>query len=331
MWEIIKHKFAKLGCFLIIALFAIALTAVTKFLLLKFGYNPTEAGDTASTVGEYFIVGILILLLLGGGVLVALQIGKEVKERSSMPHPPPLFAGLRGRSPAPQSPISPMFSRHVKPPDAEAAVYVPKPERSLLFKSCMVLSGLGVLFVVGAVGAILYMADLYEKQSKELGQAACDQAENFVRSYEDREAAGNTPEAVKLAKVYAKDLRESWPSLSSNGASDDKAFHFLTYCFMSQDSVAIMVQIPELRHYTDEAQVGISEFAWTLATIEARSDVPTATKLAVAVKGLMNYSAIMTGTISKTGSPLDDLKTRHSVHDTKPLWPYFIPSPSVSR
>jgi hypothetical protein len=99
---------------------------------------------------------------------------------------------------------------------------------------------------------------------------------------------------------------------------------FLTYCFISQESVALIVHVPDLWNYADDAQVTLSEHAWALATEEARAKVPKATRLAVAVRGVLNYSAIMTGTISNDDEPLNDLRTRHPVHSTKALYPYFI-------
>ncbi len=116
----------------------------------------------------------------------------------------------------------------------------------------------------------------------------------------------------------------------TEGRSGDMSFSkgfFLTYCFVSQESVALIVHVPDLRNYANDAQVTLSEFAWTLATEEARAKVPKAIRLAVAVKGALDYSAILTGTISNDDEPLNGLVTRHPVNHTKPLWPFFIPSP----
>jgi hypothetical protein len=204
-----------------------------------------------------------------------------------------------------------------------------KPGRSLLFKGCVVVAGLGGLLAVSGVGTIYYLADQYEKQPKQPGQAAYDEAEKFVLSYKNREGAGNTPEAAKLAEDFARKLRVSRQVMFTEGRSGGMSFSkgfFLTYCFISQEGVALIVHVPDLRNYANDAQVTLSEYAWILATEEARTKVPKATKLAVAVRGVLDYSAIMTGTVSNDGQPLNGLVTRHPVHDTKPLWPYFISS-----
>lgn len=324
MWEFFKHKIAKLGCFLLIALAAIAVAAITRIVLLKLGYSSAEASGTASTVGDYFGKGVPSLVVLVGFVLMGLQLRKELRTRSSLSQPPPLHIGP---TPAPPSVSSAMNAGIVGPRHADA--HAPKAGRSLLFKGCVVLAGLGGLLAVGGVGTIYYLADQYEKEPKQPGQAACDEAEKFVLSYKDREGTGNTPEAAKLAEDFARKLRVSRQIMFTEGRSGGMSFSkgfFLTYCFIGQESVALIIHVPDLRNYANDAQVTLSEYAWTLATEEARAKVPKAKRLAVAVRGVLDYSAILTGTISNDDEPLNDLETRHSVHSIKPLWPYFIPS-----
>ena len=325
MWEFFKHKITKLGCFLAIALAAIAVAAITRIVLLKLGYSSAEASGTASTVGDYFGKGVLTLGVFVGFVLMGLQLRNELRTRSSLSQPPPLH---NGPTPPPPNLSPPMNAGMVNHPHADTAAR--KARRSLLFKGCVVLAGLGGLLAVGGVGTIYYLADQYEKQPKQPGQAACDEAEKFVLSYKNREGAGNTPEAAKLAEDFARKLRVSRQIMFTEGRSGSTSFSkgfFLTYCFISQESVALIVHIPDLRNYSNDAQVTLAEYAWTLATEEARAKVPKATRLAVAVRGVLDYSAILTGTISNDDEPLNGLMTRHPVHDTKQLWPYFIPSP----
>lgn len=325
MWEFFKHKIAKLGCFVAIALAAIAVAAVTKIVLLKLGCSSTEASGTASTVGDYVGKGVLTLCVLMGFVLMGLQLRKELRTRSSLSQPPPLPIGPTLPSRGVPSPMNAGIE-NLRDTDVQA----PKARRSLLFKGCLVLAGLGGLLAVGGVGTIYYLADQYEKQPKKPGQAECDEAEKFVLSYKDREGAGNTPEAAKLAEDFARKLRVSRQIMFTEGRSGGMSFSkgfFLTYCFVSQESVALIVHVPDLRNYANDAQVTLSEYAWTLATEEARAKVPKATRLAVAVRGVLDYSAILTGRISSDDEPLNGLVTRHPVNDTKPLWPFFIPSP----
>jgi hypothetical protein len=325
MWELFKHKFVKFGCFLSIALAAIAVTAGAKFILPRFGYNDNEANNTASLVGDYFMKGAVILVVLLGFVVLVFQVRRELRARSSTPKPPHLPSN---QTPLPPNHPAPTSAGLMNPRQSPGTP--PTVGRSRLFKGCMILVLMGAVLVVGGIGTIYYMAGQYEKLPKEPGQAACDEAENFVRSYKDREGSGNTPEAEKFAEDFARKLRTTRQFMFTEGRSGTLSLsegYFLTYCYMSRDSVALIVHVPDLRNYTKDAQVTLSEYAWTLATIEARAKVPSATKLAVAIRGGLDYSAMMTGTISKDGEPLSNLQTRHPGQDTKPLWPYFVSSP----
>lgn len=329
MWRFLKDKMAKMGCLLSIAVAAMAVTAIARVILLKLGYSSDEASSTASNVGDYFGKGVLFLCALAGFVLMGLQLRKELQERSSPDQPPPLPPPLPNGRAAQLPRLPPAMPPGIVnplPPTASP----PKAGRSPLAKGCMIVAAVGGVLVFAGIGTIYYLADQYEKGPKQPGQAACDEAENFVRSYKDREGTGNTPEATKLAEDFARKLRVSRQIMFTEGSSSGISFtqgFFLTYCFVSQDSVALVIHVPGLRNYANDAKVTLSEYAWTLATEEARAKVPDANKLAVAVRGVLDYSAILTGTISREDDPMKGLQGRHPVHTTSPLWPYFISSP----
>jgi hypothetical protein len=161
MREFVKHKIAKLGCFLTIALAAIAVAAITKIILVKFGYSSAEASGTALAFEDYFGKGVLFLCVLVGFVLMGLQLRQELQSRSSSLKPPslPNFS-----PPVPPSLPSPANAGILNHPHADA--FAPKPGRSLLFKCCVVLAGLGGILTFGGVGTIYYLADQYEKEPK---------------------------------------------------------------------------------------------------------------------------------------------------------------------
>ena len=201
-------------------------------------------------------------------------------------------------------------------------------------KGCLVAAGLVACLVIAGGFFIYYLAGEYEKQPKSPGQRECDSAEEFILSFKDREATGNTPTAAKFAEQFARKLRISRQVLFTEGKAGTPSLskgYFLTYCFERDDSVAILIHVPELRRYTEDAKVSLAEFVWTLAILETRTEFPRATKLAVGIKGVANYSAILTGTVTKTEDPIQGIQTRHPVISTKPLWPFFATEPTIPK
>lgn len=115
----------------------------------------------------------------------------------------------------------------------------------------------------------------------------------------------------------------------ANSTSFSKG-RFLTYCFLQQDSVAILVHVPELRRYTDDAKLTMEEYAWSIATSYASSKHPGVKTLALGIKGALNYSSIITGTVNDK-EPLKGIGVRHPTASTEPLWPYFLSSKNQSE
>jgi hypothetical protein len=193
-------------------------------------------------------------------------------------------------------------------------------------KGCLItICSLIVLAVAGIV-TIWVMADQYEKQPKKPGEAELWTAENFIRAYDTSESSGNTPEAVAFADRFSRSLRVSRQYMFTEGKGGSTSLskgRFLTYCFLREDSAAILVHVPELRRYTDDAKLTLEEFAWGLATNYAASYHPEVKTLALGIKGPLNYSAILTGRVNDK-EPLKGIEIRHPTTSTKPLWPFFL-------
>lgn len=95
MWEVIKHKLAKLGCFALIALMMVAVTAISKLVLGWF--RPGDAGNDALSgqIGESVGKGFLGLAVLLGFILMGRQLIAELRGKQGSPPapssgPPPL-------------------------------------------------------------------------------------------------------------------------------------------------------------------------------------------------------------------------------------------------
>jgi hypothetical protein len=89
MWEFIKHKLAKLGCFALIALMMIAVTAISKVVLGWFHYDEASKDAISSQVGEYVGKGLLGLAVLLGFIIMGRQLAAELRGKRSSPPPLP--------------------------------------------------------------------------------------------------------------------------------------------------------------------------------------------------------------------------------------------------
>jgi|688.fasta_scaffold507354_1 hypothetical protein len=89
MWEFIKHKIAKLGCFVLIALMMIAATSVTKLVLGWLHYDDASKEVLSGKIGEYVGKGILGLAVLFGFILMGRQLIAELRSKNNSPPPLP--------------------------------------------------------------------------------------------------------------------------------------------------------------------------------------------------------------------------------------------------
>jgi hypothetical protein len=96
MWEFIKHKLFKLGCFLVMALIALAAAALTKVVLGWFHYDEATKEAVGAQVFNYVGKGLLGCVFLLGLVVMARQLIAELRARRGLPptrlpaQPPPL-------------------------------------------------------------------------------------------------------------------------------------------------------------------------------------------------------------------------------------------------
>ena len=193
-------------------------------------------------------------------------------------------------------------------------------------KGCLITVCSLVVLTIAGIVTIWLLADQYEKQPKKPGEAELWNAQNFILAYESSESSGNTPEAIGFADQFSRSLRVSRQFMFTEGKAGSTSLskgRFLTYCFLREDSAAILVHVPELRRYTDDAKLTLEEFAWGLATSYAASKHPEVKKLALGIKGPLNYSAIITGLVNDK-EPLKGIEVRHPTTSTEPLWPYFL-------
>ena len=315
MWEFIKHKLTKLGCFALIAIAMILVTALTKFILGWFNFDNLTKEKLSASAGEYFGMGILGLLLAIGFVSMVSQLRKELRDKQIKQPPGPPLLIAESYSPPTKSP-PPL------PSDRTATVQTGRTKKKGCITALVVVSILPLL----AFAVIWYFASEYEKQPKKPGQVATDEADNFISAYKSTEASGNTPEAIELGVEFARNLRVSRGVLIADGKAgfgDMTHGRFLTYCFLTDESAALIVHVPGLRKFSDDAKLTLEETAWTIATNAIVSKRPQVKKIALGIKGDLDYSSIVTGIINQE-EPLKGIETRHPTFPNKALWPYFI-------
>lgn len=107
------------------------------------------------------------------------------------------------------------------------------------------------------------------------------------------------------------------------GFGDTTHGRFLTYCFLEKESAVFIVHVPGLRNFSDDAKLTLEETAWSLATRVIAEKHPEVKKLALGIKGQLDYSSIVTGAIDSE-DPLKGIETRHPSFKDEALWPYFI-------
>lgn len=69
--------------------------------------------------------------------------------------------------------------------------------------------------------------------------------------------------------------------------------HFLTYVNVSHDSVGLIVHVPRLRKYKEEAKMVLEEMIWQVAVPMARGQLDSAGgTLLVGVRGMGRYDKV---------------------------------------
>jgi hypothetical protein len=134
------------------------------------------------------------------------------------------------------------------------------------------------------------------------GEAAFREANRQVISGHGKTGFGNTPEAVALAEAFSKDLKALRAELFTAGKGDKDLFSRLTkgefpvYCHLTSNACVLLVHVPELRRFTDEAKESLGDIAWGTAQKAVRTGLGTPPpQLVVGVKGELWYDPILIG------------------------------------
>lgn len=328
MWEFIKHKLSKLGCFAIIALVAVIATGITRKILGLLDYSEQTKEEMGRQVGDYVINGFLGAVLILGFIIVIIRLKAEINSGNAFP----TFLPKKSPPHIPQPPPIPATYQKPNPFVSGPIALDTRPASKKSKNGCLIVISSLVILLCLAIGGCWILAEQYEKRPKLPGEAEIFQAEEFIRSFETEEFDGNTPEAKVMAKDFARALRvtrETLIAASKPELLDHTKGRFLTYCHLKDDSAVFIVHVPGLSNFRSEAKLTLEETAWTLATTLIERDQPKLKHMALGIKGILDYSSIVTGTV-ELREPLKGIGTRHPLITTKPLWPYFTPDDPVT-
>lgn len=125
------------------------------------------------------------------------------------------------------------------------------------------------------------------------------EAEKLVGSDENGAEHGNTTQAKRIALQYSVFIEELRKELFTQGKIRQITFGsgaFDTYCRLNKNSCAIIVNIPQLSDFTDEAKADLQELAWAAAVVTLEQYAPEALEnLAVGIRGSLVYDVVLVG------------------------------------
>ena len=138
---------------------------------------------------------------------------------------------------------------------------------------------LGFLSMILTIG-LLIIGFLSEDTGAAMG-GPLKEAEGLVMSELDGNVHGNNPEAKDLAQRTADAMKQVRDlAIESDGNSHDKPFDI--FCQLNPDSCAMIIRIPELNNYEDEAKELMMDQTWSVAqAVLSHTDLPDGSPLAV--------------------------------------------------
>lgn len=174
------------------------------------------------------------------------------------------------------------------------------------------------LFFVTACGCNLELA-------KQPGEAAFRDANRIIIRYEDKASHGNTQQAEELGAIFGESvslLRDATIEEGGKSKFSLSRGRMLVYCQLTETHCAFLIHVPELRNFSREAKDLMAEICWSSAQAALQSQEITREHLAVGMKGMLLYDAIMIGRSDDDGEDPDSGLEERS--DQGPsLYPFF--------
>jgi hypothetical protein len=162
------------------------------------------------------------------------------------------------------------------------------------------------------------------------GQAAFENANNQIIANNGKVAFGNSPKAVAIAADFSTSMKLLDKSLFTGGDPNGLSItkhEYIAYCELQDSKCAVIVHVPEMRHFTAEAKDALGELAWAsaqAALMKQGVSKPGMT-LAVGLRGVLLYDRVMTGNVimDKNAPNLGLIQTSTDAEPERNVFPFF--------
>jgi hypothetical protein len=112
-------------------------------------------------------------------------------------------------------------------------------------------------------------------------------------------AHGNTEQAKAMAADFSKLMSEAGDTRFAGrkkSAIDLTGENFLTYCQVSGNKVAFLVQVPEFKQYKDEVRDALISVAWLMANrVVKEAGLTHVERIGVGLRGVLLYGGLAIG------------------------------------
>jgi hypothetical protein len=171
------------------------------------------------------------------------------------------------------------------------------------------------------------------------GEKEFDNANAQINSFAGKNAFGNSPEAVKLARDFSEAFKAERARRFSSGNKLEILDHtdgeFMTCCELHKEECAFIVHVPQLRKFEKDmfakvdARKSLAQLAWVTAqaVLKKQSAGKPKMELAVGLRGISQYGPIMLGYYDENANAPEDGLVKHldDGAQTQFLWTFFAP------
>ncbi len=161
------------------------------------------------------------------------------------------------------------------------------------------------------------------------GESELLTVERRIVSDDEGYALGNSDEARELARAFADRMKVLDETFFTQTDANIKLSggNYVTWCERRDGHCAFIVHVPEYRRFDEEAKDVLAQLAWMTAQETAAESLEPGEELAVGLKGVLLYGAVMVGEFDPEYDG-EDIRVRG---DKELLYPWFAAASSESQ